>query len=114
MELADLYNSEYFQVWDSDNRSTGNCGIILSDPDRFDRMYEAAENGAEGSTHAEIIQDWRDCLNTMQIIDPDENNSVSDIENGIILESDYNWLMQDIDEVEKWHENAGSLHLEIG
>lgn len=35
--------------------------MLLSDPDRADRMDEAAEDGSDGSTHAEEIQDWRDC-----------------------------------------------------
>ena len=35
--------------------------LLRSDPDRADRIEEAAEDGADGSTHAEEIQDWRDC-----------------------------------------------------
>jgi hypothetical protein len=51
--LDDFIRSEYFMAWDEENRSPGGCGIILGDQDRFDRIQEAAEDGAEGSTHNE-------------------------------------------------------------
>ena len=35
--------------------------LLRSDPDRADRIDEAAEDGFDGSTHGEEIQDWRDC-----------------------------------------------------
>ena len=113
MTLSDFYNSEYFQYWDSDNRSTGSCGLILNDTERFNRIYEAAENGSEGSTHYEIIHDWLDCLNTMDCIDPEDNNGVSDIENGIIQEKDYDTIYQEIVDCENWHEKNGSLHEQL-
>jgi len=115
MELSNLYDSDYFRAWDSDNRSAGGCGIILSDPDRFDRIMEAAENGAEGSTHAEIIQDWQDCLDSMDVIYKDEDEDyTTDIENGIIREEDKAILQNEIDACYSWHKANNSLDEEVG
>ena len=116
MKLEDFYNSEYFQAWDSDNRSTGGCGIILDDPERFDRMYEAAEFGSEGSTHAEIIQDWRDCLNTLKVVDPEfdePEDCFTDIEDGQILESNSAKLEKEIDDCMNWHVENKSIDNEL-
>lgn len=34
--------------------------IPLNDPDRAERCHDAAEYGSDGSTHREIINDWRE------------------------------------------------------
>lgn len=101
LTLNDFIRSEYFEYWDSDNRSPGSCGIILSDPERFDRMEEAAKNGSEGSTHREIIQDWQDCLDTL-------------LNQNQITEADYNHIQDEINACYNWHEKNGSLDEEIG
>lgn len=90
--LDDFIRSDYFAEWDEENRSTGSCGIILSDPERFDRIMDAAENGCEGSTHAEIIQDWRDALRYSGL----NACTVKKVE-------------CEIDACEKWHIDNGSI-----
>ena len=95
--LDDFYRSDYFEAWDAENRSCGGCGIILSDPERFDRIYEAAEDGGEGSTHREIIQDWRDALRYAPVSDTVKDK-----------------IEAEIDECEDWHIKNGSIDEVIG
>jgi hypothetical protein len=97
--LEDMYQSEGFQAWDSDNRSCGGCGIILRDPERFDRMYKAAEFGSEGSTHAEIIDAWNEYLELIS---------------GDIDEQTYDNISNEIIQCWDWHDKNGSLDTEIG
>lgn len=58
-DLNDFLDSGYWQGWDSDNRNN----LPITDPDRAERCYEAAEDGADGSTHREVMGDWRKALN---------------------------------------------------
>jgi hypothetical protein len=92
--------SEHFEHWDAENRSTGSCGIILQDPDRFDRMWDAAEDGAEGSTHGEVISDWRDAWESFTW--------------GRDLERVDAAITAAIDAVENWHFENGSLDQQVG
>ena len=113
MQLSDFYNSDYFMAWDSDNRSCGGCGIIHDDPDRFNRIMEAAEDGADGSTHAEIISDWLDALNTLTIMDPEYDEPeecITNLDDGVISQQDYDTIYQEIMECESWHDKNGSLN----
>lgn len=95
--LDQFVRSEYWHNWDSENRSPGSAGMILSDPDRFDRIMEAAEEGCDGSTHYEIISDWRDALT-----------------NAPISECAKEKIIREIDACEDWHEKNGSLFDAIG
>jgi hypothetical protein len=104
--LDDLIRSDGFQAFDSDRR--GNQ-MFLDDPERADRCYDAAENGSDGSTHAEIIQDWRDYLGTLKVIDPEFPE-----ENGDITEEICNTIISEIDTCEEWHAKNGSLHEQLG
>ena len=90
--LEELYQSEDFHAWDSDNRSPASACMILEDPERFDRIQESAEYGCEGSTHQEIMGDWRAYLNELN-----EN------------EADHDAINKEIDDCEEWHEKNGSL-----
>ena len=92
--------SEYWQMWDSDNRSPSSCGIIHSAPERFERMWNAAEDGAEGSTHAEIIDDSLSCLRDLRF-DRSLNHVCDSIE-------------RHIESIESWHDKNGSLNEVIG
>jgi len=56
VDLDEFIRSDYFAM----NRPSFQ-DLLLSDPDRADRIDEAAEDGSDGSTHGEEIQDWRDC-----------------------------------------------------
>ena len=111
MTLSDFFQSEYFQYWDNDNRSCGGFGMILSDTERFDRCYDAAKNGADGSTHSEIIQDWTDCLKTVDTFTEDEE---SDLENGYLKQDDYDAIEIEINECYDWHEKNNSLNEQLG
>ncbi len=48
--------------WDSFISDKLGNNLLLTDPDRANRLHKAAENGADGSTHAEQIEDWREFL----------------------------------------------------
>jgi len=104
--LDDLIRSEGFQYFDSDRR--GNQ-MFLDDPKRAKRCYDAAEFGSDGSTHREIIQDWRDYLGTLRVIDPEFPE-----ENGDILEAICVAITAEIDACEEWHEKNGSLEKQLG
>ena len=67
--------------------------LFIDDPERAARIYDAAEFGCDGSFHAEIIQDWRDFLNTLTL--PESVREDIEIE---------------IYNCELWHENNGSLY----
>lgn len=58
-----------------------------------------------GSTHQEIIDDWRDFLELLPINDPEDEDCTSD---GITMEV-YNNISAEIDAKEEWHEKNGSL-----
>ncbi|HSG04878.1 MAG TPA: hypothetical protein VLB09_00615 [Nitrospiria bacterium] len=85
----------------------------------MERCREAAEHGAEGSTHAEIIQDWRDFLDQLESEhrrelenqDKEENEIEADL---AAFEETLERITAEIDACEAWHEKAGSLHSEIG
>jgi hypothetical protein len=92
--LEDLYRSEEFAI--HMEQTLGNDGWI-NDPERMERCHEAAENGCGGSFHAEVIQDWRDCLGNLDL---DEET--------------WEAIEEDIDTCEAWHEANGSLWNQIG
>jgi hypothetical protein len=103
--LEDLYRSVEFDNFRAD--LLGN-DLFISDPERADRISKAAEDGADGSYHAEIIQDWRDFLSTLSIIDPDFSPD------GDITEEVHDSIVAEIDACEAWHEKNGSLWQEVG
>lgn len=92
--LRDLYSSPGFQSFIADK--LGN-DLFINDPDRADRIHAAAENGCDGSTHAEVIEDWQEYLNLL-----DEE------------EADHRAIQEEIDACEEYHKNAGTLYDEIG
>lgn len=104
--LRDLYSHPNFTPFGSSSDDW------INDPDRMDRCDAAAESGSEGSTHAEIIQDWRDFLQTLEseaLRSCQWHDRVTaEIERRI--ES----INAEIDACEEWHEKNGSLHSEIG
>lgn len=104
--LEELYQSEGFDMFISDR--LGN-DLFINDPDRAERCYDAAENGADGSTHAEHIDDWRAYLDCFKVIDDEFPE-----EGGDITQAVYDAITKEIDDCEAWHEKNGSLHTEIG
>jgi hypothetical protein len=68
------------------------------DQDRMQRCHDAAENGGDGSTYGEHIQDWRECLDNHFSLDEETTDSIS----------------AEIDSCEEWHVENGSIDEEIG
>src|ERR1035437_8038740 len=52
--VGEFIRSEYVQAWQESSVSS-DYGLH----GRFARCMDAAENGCEGSTHAEVINDWK-------------------------------------------------------
>lgn len=76
----------------------------INDPARASRCHNAAEHGADGSTHAERIQDMRDGF-AMWLRDRRSSKEHTLFQDAVNAH---------FDDVEAWHERAGSLHQEIG
>ena len=93
--INDMLNSREYQAFISDR--LGN-DLFISDPDRADRLFEAAEEGADGSTHAEHIDDWRDFINNAA----DYPEHIADA------------LLAECDTVEQWHIDHGTLDNHVG
>ena len=98
--------SEYVQNWTTEKDTD-----FFNEPDRANRCYEAAEFGADGKTHAEVIEDWREAFqNFCRYGDGrDYRNSMS-----FGYERFEAAVEAHFDEVEAWHEKNKSLHEEIG
>jgi len=77
------------------------------DFDRSNRCEVAAENGSDGSTHAEVIGDFRDAFTDFM----DERMRVR-------WQHSFDHFTDAVeahfDALELWHENNGTLHKEIG
>jgi hypothetical protein len=106
--LEELYQSEGFDMFIS-NR-LGN-DLFINDPDRAKRCYEAAEFGADGSTHQEHIEDWRAYLGTFRTWDAQYDETEED---GDLSQELYDAILKEIDDCEEWHHKNGSLFQEIG
>lgn len=78
--------------------------LYLKDPDRAERIDAAAEHGAEGSTHYEVINDWRRTF----------DNMIQDRRRWATPDRVVAAVHAHFDSIEAWHEIHGSLHQEIG
>lgn len=112
--IHELTNS---QAWDYFIADRLGNDLFLSDPDRAERIHKAAEDGADGSTHQEVIEDWRDCVEQIRADACRESYGMDDAEEDK-AEAEINaWherIMAEIDACENWHEANGSLHEQIG
>lgn len=104
--LEELYNSQGFASFR--DSIYGNDGFI-NDPDRAERIAEAAEHGCDGSTHQEVLGDWRDYLNTLKVFDPDYDDP-EDRDDFDLDEETYEKILAEINACEDWHEKNSSLH----
>lgn len=90
-------------------------GLFISDPDRANRILEAAEDGCDGSTHAEVIEDWREFA---AILQSEASRALWGMDgedgDGDRLEMAFAALEEDIARAEAHHEKAGTLHEVIG
>ena len=91
--------SRYFEM-----HTEGNTTDWINDPDRAERCAEAAEEGSDGSTHQERIQDFRDAFKDW-ISDNHRHHDYPTFTDAV---DSY------FDELELWHEKNGSLFQQIG
>jgi hypothetical protein len=91
--------SEFVASWIADNDAD-----FINEPERASRCYDAAEFGADGKTHAEVIQDWRDAFRAYVR----DKHLWSEPERFMAA------VESRIDQVELWHEKNGSLDQQIG
>lgn len=108
--LDEMIRSSEYEMFQSDKLGSD---LFISDPDRATRIHEYSESGSEGSTYAEIIEDWRDFLDTLKEFDP-EYDDQEEYESFDIDQTVANNIRKEIDECETWHEKNGSLHKIIG
>ena len=104
--LRELYSHPDFRPFGSDSDGW------LSDPDRMSRCHEAAEDGCDGSTHGEIIKDWREFLARLE----DEANRKAWMHDRVSAEIERRVaaITAEIDACEAWHEKNGSLEEQVG
>jgi hypothetical protein len=105
--VNDFLQSDEWQAYES---SVYSNDLYISNPDRAIRCVEAAaKHGSDGSTHAEIIQDWRDFLSSLKVYDPDFDDPEDEADRDLTQEQ-YDKISADIDACEKWHDENGSLN----
>lgn len=110
--LHDLTNHP---AWDAFRGDKLGNDLFINDPDRAERVYAAASEGADGSTHAEAIEDMREFAD--QLYDEEHRKlwgSDATEEQEGALEAARDQIHAELDEVERWHEQNGSLYTEIG
>ena len=95
-DLCDVHNSMQWYGYISDK--LGN-DLFVNDPERAERIHSASENGADGSTHAEHLEDMREFLELFQ---------------ANLTKPAYASLLTELDKSEAWHETHGTLHDEVG
>jgi hypothetical protein len=92
--------------WDGFIGSKLGNDLFINDPERAERIYDAAEHGCDGSTHYEIIEDWRDFARDLfRCLSMDESENEK---------KNYETLIAEIDSCEEWHDHNGTLHESIG
>lgn len=105
--LDEFIRSEYFANWSAERLDSCAYGSA-DDRDRFARCHDAAEDGSDGSTHAERLQDMRDAFGDW-IRDRRRRHARTEfpyrVESAVLAE---------IDAIELWHETNGSLLSEVG
>ena len=91
------------------NRFGCSSDMWIEDADRAQRCYDAAEDGCEGSTHREVIDDMRRMFGDWLRSERRERNARSEYPYRVeSAAGDY------FDSLETWHEQNGSLDQEIG
>ncbi len=90
-----------------DSRRFGENDDWIHDPERMQRCYDAAENGSDGSTHQEIINDWRKSFRDYIRFDRYSPNGHRHESCELLLDA-----MEDYwNELEEYHLQAGTLFL---
>jgi hypothetical protein len=107
--LDTFVRSEYFANWSAERLDSSAYGSA-DDRDRFERCHDAAEEGADGSTHAERLQDMREAFGDW-LRDRRRASKLHFAEFPYRVETA---VLAEIDAIELWHETNGSLFSEVG
>lgn len=91
--------SHYVENWTNEKD-----GDFWNEPERAARCADAAEEGCDGKTHAEVIEDWREAFSAW----------ISDQRRWTDPERFIAAVGAHFDSVEDWHEQNGTLWQEIG
>ena len=100
--------SEYVANWTNEKDLD-----FFNEPDRAARCSDAAEDGCDGKTHAEVIEDWREAFATWLRYGNTEYQ-------GRCYQRSHDFprfesaVLAHFDAVEEWHDKNGSLWQEIG
>lgn len=104
--LEEMYKSEEYESFICDK--LGN-DLFINDPERAERIQEYAEEGCNGSTHREMVEDWRYFIDsTLKAFDP-EYDDIEDIEKYDITLVTHNNIYAEIATTEEWHTKNGSI-----
>lgn len=101
--VDEFIRSEHMQNWHSE--------AVSSDfhiGGRFGRCYDAAEHGADGSTHAEIIDDWRKAFKSWL---SDKLRGAWSVNRGDRFSAA---VLAYFDSVEQWHIEHETINQEVG
>jgi hypothetical protein len=112
--LSDLLRSSEFDAWQYS--SLGN-DLFINDAERAERIHAAAEDGADGSTHAEHIQDWRDANDDFARDTYRAQFSADgypDFAADELADTLRDYISAEIDDTEAWHVKNGSLETQCG
>jgi hypothetical protein len=99
--------SAYLHTWASESVAAGGYSREADQRERYERCATAVEHGADGSTHYEVIQDWREAF----------SGWIRDRRRGRRSAFPTRFeaaVLARFDATEAWHERHGSLHQEIG
>jgi hypothetical protein len=98
--VDDFIRSPYMQ-----SREFGcSSDMWIEDPDRAERCESAAEDGCDGSTHQERINDWRETFRDFMRYERRSHNSCELLETAV----ESYW-----DDLELWHEKNGTLFQQV-
>ena len=111
-------HGESFYDWQSEQVESGGYSSHTDRRDRYNRCYEASEHGADGSTHAENIDDFREfgeglfdeaSRQAFRLLDDEEGDRAEDQ-----ITDKREAFEADCDALEAWHEKNGSLNQQGG
>ena len=86
MDLSIFLDSDYYQTWREQNSSD----MGFENPERAERMHQAAELGGDGSAYGEVIDDMRRAVESAYRDDE-------------VTEAEHDALIRKIDEIEEYH-----------
>ena len=101
--------SEYFSNWQAEHINSGGYSRNADKRDRYSRCYDAAEDGADGSTHREVIEDMRQAFRDW--LRYERTRRLPFAEYPYRLEAR---VLAHFDQLEDWHEHNGSADQQIG